>query len=166
MGLQFDVYPLPLWEYGEKLCASDARILKELAAEEILVYFRLSMKLDLFVSVDTTDDSDDGKSLADQLGKNIAGDNESDRFLSEQWRELAEKDPCVIVTATADIDIPLLGTLKFGNIAGGYCTFPHENGHRCTPSGAFLNVNQGFKIEGGVAGILASFLEGEKLLCS
>ena len=46
---------------------------------------------------------------------------------------------------------------------GGYCTFPAEgNGNRYTPSGAFLNINQEFKIKGGVGGILSSFLEGKE----
>ena len=165
MTLQFEVIPLPLWSRGKLICETDSSF-KENVEKAIVGYFKLTLKMDLFVSIDTNN-NDEGNELVGQIGDNIAGKNEGSRDLSETWqRELEDNDPCVIVTATADISIPVLGTLKFGHTTGGYCTFPdEENGNRCTPSGAFLNINQEIKIEGGVSGLLASFLEGKEAVC-
>lgn len=129
------------------------------------------MDFEIYVGFDKMTNADAaGNSLAGDLSGG-GGDPESERrnlYTSsgqDMWRDLQEtsEDPCIIISMTSmRLTVPLVGSLNFGNSVGGFCNFsPEETGVRCTPSGFFLNVDQEFKIEGGVAGVLASFLDSE-----
>jgi len=180
VSFSFNIIPLSNFEALKIKCAAGIvsttqNVLSEMWTQRSfrplsgLPAFQLYLKLnfEIYVGFDKQTQLDgeaEGEKLASNLAKDADGEAERDLFSDGQdlWRGLSDtgEDPCVIISLTrAQINVPIVGRFNFGNAIGGNCNFsPEETGVRCTPSGFFFNINQEFDIEGGVLGILASFL--------
>ena len=181
VSFSFNIIPVPNFEILKNTCTtgltpsdkSAGADMKESAAsakEGLLGRSdQLYLKLDFEIYV-AFDKQTDGQAAGEGLASDFASGREGTRNLYSDgqtiWRDLQDttsEDPCVIITMTrAYLDVPIIGKLVFGNSIGGFCNFsPEQSGIRCTPSGFFFNINQEFKIEGGVGGMLASILSDQ-----
>jgi hypothetical protein len=160
------------WQLGKFECEAAIGILskaKDFFRSSALFTLSLEMDFEIYVAFDKMTEEQStaaGNSLAGDLAGGDTEETTRNLYTSmgnEMWRDLQEtsEDPCIIITMTAmRLQVPLIGSLVFGNAIGGFCNFsPEETGVRCTPSGFFFNIDQKFEIKGGLAGILASFLE-------